>query len=54
MEEHDNTMDKNNRIESIVFKISVAIGTQNINYYYNGEFWDSIWNLLLFLLFKWI
>ena len=42
MEQHDNIMDKNNRRESIEFKISVSIESQGTTYDYNDEFWDPI------------
>ena len=42
MEEHDNTMDGNNRGESIESERSVSIGTQEFTYDYNDEFWDLI------------
>ena len=35
-------MNKNNRIESIEFNISVSIGSQDTTYDYNDEFCDSI------------
>ena len=41
-EEYNNIMDKNNRIESIEFEISVSIGMQYTTYDYNDEFWYYI------------
>ena len=40
--EHDNTLDENSWRESIKFERSVSLGTQDITYYYNDEFWGLI------------
>ena len=42
MEEHDNIMGQNNQGEIIELDRSFSIGTQDITYYYNNEFWYSI------------
>ena len=45
MEEYYNIMNKNNQRENIEFEISFSIGTQYTIYDYNGEFWDSVFNV---------
>ena len=50
IKEHYIIMDENNRRESIEFKISVSIGTQDTTYDYNDEFWDSIQTFFDYLL----
>ena len=38
MEQHDNIMDENNRMESIEFEILVSIETQDTTHDYNDKF----------------
>ena len=47
MKEHDNIIEGNNQRESTELYISVLIGTQDITYNYNDEFWNNMLNVII-------